>query len=227
MATTANTLITDAWALNGVSNTNTSQITQGLRLMNDMLSAWAVEQLTVPFLTVETFSTVVGQGTYTIGQDGGEDINSVRPIDIADSMYISDSSGVDYRVFKMAKFQYNDISNKGSETRPQKFAYEPVYPSAKIYFNSEPDAVETVTMDAIKQISEFALLTTAFNLPPEYKKILKYNLALDLAPTIGNTLDQMVVLQAINLKKKLKALNIQPVKPNRIDTALTYTMRRG
>lgn len=227
MATTANTIVSDAWALNGVSNARIAQLNQGLRLLNDMISAWSVEQLTIPYLTVETFPTVVGQGTYTIGEDGGEDINSVRPIDIADSMYITDSGNTGHRIFKMAKFQYNDISSKTAEGRPEKFAYEPVYPTGIIYFDKEPEAVETVTMDAIKQIGEFTLLTTSFSLPPEYKKILKYNLALDLAPLIGNALDQVVVLQAINLKKKLKALNIQPVKPNRIDTALTYTMRRG
>ena len=227
MATTANTLVNDAWELNGVSSPNVTRRNQGLRFLNNMISAWAIEQLTIPFLTVETFSTIVGQGTMTIGKAGGEDIDSVRPIDIADSMYISDGSGTDFRVFKMAKFQYNDISTKGADARPEKFAYEPVYPSGIIYFDNEPEAVETVTIDAIKQISEFALLTTSVSLPPEYKKILTYNLALDLAPLIGNVLDQVTIAQAVNLKKKLKALNIQPVKPNRIDPALTYTLRRG
>jgi hypothetical protein len=227
MATTANTIVNDAWALNGVPNPGTTRLLQGLRLLNDMISGWVVEQLTVPFLTVETFSTIVGQGTMTIGQSGSPDISTVRPIDIADSMYISDGSGTDFRVFKMSKFQYNDITTKGADARPEKFAYEPEYPNGKIYFDKEPEAVETATIDAIKQITEFASLSTAFNLPPEYKKILKYNLALDIAPTIGNVLDQIVVSQAILLKKKLKALNIQPVKPTRMDTAMTYTMRRG
>lgn len=227
MTTTANIIVSDAWALNGVPNPGTTRLLQGLRLLNDMLSGWAVEQLMVPFLTVETFSTVVGQGTMTIGENGTPDISTVRPIDIADSMYISDGSGTDFRVFKMAKFQYNDISTKGADARPEKFAYEPVYPNGLIYFDSEPEAVETVTIDAIKQITEFASLTAAFNLPPEYKKILKDNLAVDLAPTIGNVLDQTVLGQALFGRKKLKALNIQPVKPNRIDQALTYTLRRG
>ncbi len=226
MATTANTIVNDAWELNGVSSPSATRQVQGLRYLNDMLSGWAVEQLTIPYNTVETFSTVVGQGTYTIGESGSPDKNTVRPIDIADSMYINDSSGTSYRVFKIAKFQYNDISTKGADGRPAKFAYEPEYPNGKIYFSSEPEAVETVTIDAIKQITEFAALATSFSLPPEYKKILKYNLAVDLSPLIGNELPASVVLQAVQLKKKLKALNIQPVKPVRIDTAMTYTMRR-
>lgn len=227
MATTANNLINDAWELNGVPNPTITRRKQGLRYLNNMLSGWVVEQLTVPYLTTETFSTVVGQGTYTIGEDGSPDIDTVRPIDIADSMYINDGSGTDFRVFKMAKFQYNDISTKGADARPEKFAYEPIYPNGKIYFDKEPEAVETVTIDAIKQITEFAGLTTAFNLPPEYKKIITFNLAIDIAPLIGNVLDQTVISQAVILKKKLKALNIQPVKPNRMDTAVTYTLRRG
>lgn len=227
MATTANTIINDAWELNGVSSPDSTRQTQGLRYLNNMISAWVVEQLTVPFLTVETFSTVVGKGTYTIGESGTPDISTVRPIDIADSMYVSDGSGTDFRIFKMAKFQYNDIPTKGADARPEKFAYESVYPNGIIYFDKEPEAVETVTIDAIKQITEFAELTTALNLPPEYKKILTFNLAIDLAPLIGNALDQTVILQAIQAKKKLKALNIQPVKPNRMDTAMTYTLRRG
>lgn len=225
MATTANTLVSDAWGLNGVPNPTNAKQVQGLRLLNDMLSSWVVEQLTVPFLITETFSTVVGQAIYTIGSGG--DIDTVRPIDIEDSMYISDGSGTDFRVFKISKLQYNDITTKGADARPERFAYEPIFPLAKIYFDKEPEAVETVTIDSIRQITEFAELTTSFNLPPEYKKIIKYNLAIDLAPLIGNVLDQVVILQAIQGKKKLKALNIQPVKPNRMDTAMTYTLRRG
>lgn len=227
MATTANNIVNDAWELNGVPNPTITRRTQGLRYLNNMISGWAVEQLTVPFLTVATFTTIVGQAIYTIGEDGSPDIDTVRPIDIADSMYISDGSGTDFRVFKMAKFQYNDISTKGADARPEKFAYEPVFPNGKIYFDKEPEAAETVTYDAIKQITEFAELTTTFNLPPEYKEILSYNLAVRLAPLIGNVLDQTVLGQATFGRKKLKALNVQPVKPNRIDTALTYTLRRG
>lgn len=227
MATTANNLVNDAWELNGVPNPSITRRKQGLRYLNNMISSWAVEQLTVPYSTVETFTTVVGQGTMTIGESGSPDINTVRPIDIQDSMYASDGSGTDFRIFKMSKLQYNDISSKGADARPQKFAYEPVYPNGVIYFDNEPEAAETVTIDAIKQITEFAKLTTSFNLPPEYKKILTFNLAIDIAPTIGNLLNQIVILQAVQGKKKLKALNVQPVKPNRIDTALTYTLRRG
>ena len=164
MATTANNLVNDAWELNGVPNPSITRRTQGLRYLNNMISGWVVEQLTIPFLTVATFTTIVGQGTMTIGEDGSPDINTVRPIDIADSMYASDGSGTDFRIFKMAKFQYNDISTKGADARPQKFAYEPVYPNGKIYFDKEPEAAETITYDAIKHITEFAALTTSFNL---------------------------------------------------------------
>jgi len=227
MATTANTLINDAWELNGVPNASATRLIRGLRALNDMLSGWAVEQLTIPFLTVETFTTVVGQAIYSIGESGTPDIDTVRPIDIADSMYITASDNIDHSVEKFTKFQYNDVSNKNQERRPWKFAYEPVYPNGLIYFDSKPDNAETVTIDAIKQITEFASLTTSFNMPPEYKKIIKYNLAIDLAPLIGNILDQSVVAQAVIGKKKLKALNIQPVKPNRMDVAMTYRLRRS
>ncbi len=226
MATTS-TLIRDAWELNAVANPNNTQIEQGLRYLNDMVSGWAVEQLVIPYNTVETFSTVVGQGTYTIGENGSPDINTVRPIDIADSMYISDGSGTDYRVHKMAKFQYNDIAQKGADARPARFAYEPTYPNGKIYFDKEPEAVETVTIDAIKQIAEFATTSTTVSLPPEYKKLIKYNLALELAPLIGNVVDQLVFATAIQMKKKIKALNAQPVKPVRLESAMTYTLRRS
>ena len=81
MSTTALSLITNAYELIGVlqpGETPTPIQSQGaLTRLNRMLSGWAIQSLTIPFVAREVFPLTANLGVYTIGPGGTFD--TVRP----------------------------------------------------------------------------------------------------------------------------------------------------
>ena len=126
----------------GISNPSTTQLDDGLVLLNNMIGSWSAEGLIIPYKTTENVALVVGQASYTIGSAGNFD--TVRPIKIINA-FIRDSNNVDYVVdVSMTREEYNDISSKNADARPGRLFYDPQYPLGYIYFDYEPTAVENI-----------------------------------------------------------------------------------
>src|SRR3972149_631792 len=155
----------------------TAQSTTALSTLNNMLGTWGIDGLLVPYRTLEYFSLVAGQSSYTIGASGN--FNTVRPLEIFEA-YIRDSSGIDYTLNPMSQAQYAWIPNKAADGRPTRFYYDPQYSLGKIYFDSEPDTLATLYFIFEKAITEIATLATTVSLPDFYKEALVYNLAIRL-----------------------------------------------
>jgi len=170
--------------------------------LNNMLSSWSAEGLVVPYRTSESFPLVVGKSSYTIGASG--EFNTVRPLEII-SAYIRDSSNSDHPVaVTMTQQQYADIVDKTISTRPGRLYYDPQYALGKIYFESEPDTIETLYLTSEKAITEFASLTAAVVLPDYYKEALVYNLAIRLALDEEIEINQYVTAIAITSKNTIE-----------------------
>ena len=85
--------------------------------------------------------------------------------------------------------------------------YDPQYTLAQITFNPWPDANYTAFVDAIVPLTEFALSTTSLSMPPEYKRALIYNLAIELAPEYGISVPKEVGFIAGDSLRKIKNVN--------------------
>lgn len=217
---TAQILISGAFALNEVSAPSTADSTAGLIILNDLLSSWSSDELLIPYRTVENFNLVVAQAVYTIGATAN--FNTVRPLSIADA-YIKDSSGTDYQLdVLMSKNQYDSIEVKSTAGRPARLYYDPQYPSGKIYFDLTPNTIEVLYLDSWKALTELAALATDVTLPDFYKKAIKYNLAVDLAPILGRDLSPLVIVEADKCLRMMRDVNSQTINEMRIDSALRY-----
>lgn len=206
------------------SSSGVGEKKQALEALNSLISSWGAERLLVPYLTNENFTLTIGQSVYTIGSGG--DFDAVRPIEIVDA-YIRDSGGTDYSVEISTLGQYNDIVSKETDNRPDKLYYTPEYPLGKIYFNTEPSSAETLYLDSWKHLTELAELTTAISLPLEYKRALKWNLVIELAPEYGMTLEATTIAMAIQSKKALKSVNLLPMTEwQKHDDYLIYSLQR-
>lgn len=214
----AETLIRDSLRLCGVRLPIDTQLSEGLTALNSLLSLWSSEKIMIYAVTKESFSLVAGTGIYTIGSGGTFD--TVRPQKLEDA-YIRDSSNIDHWVdVKMTEIEYNEIADKTETGRPEQLYYSPEYPLGKIYFDLIPETAETFILDSWKQLTEFAALATTITLPDEYKKALRFNLAVDLAPEYGIVLDKTIVQQAVLGKTMLENVNIKTPEPARFDSAL-------
>ncbi|MCK5608073.1 hypothetical protein KAR91_39700, partial [Candidatus Pacearchaeota archaeon] len=122
--------------------------------------------------------------------------------------------------------EYARISAKTTQGRPDRLYYNPAYSLGKIYLYLTPDTAEDLHMDLIVPLSEISAVGDTVDLPSEYKRMLIYNLALDIAPEADIEDWPELVRIANESKRFVKRLNIQPVPLMRMDNALNGRGRR-
>ncbi|MBV6340449.1 hypothetical protein [Candidatus Magnetobacterium casense] len=218
---TAQELINQAYNRIGVTTIPTTSSDKGLVMLNNMISLWSIDGLLVPFRTIEYFSLVVGQSSYTIGSSGN--FNTTRPLSIS-QVFIRDSNSVDYTIDPMSQAEYAALSHKTSDGRPEKYYYDPQYTLGKIYFDIEPSAVETLYIISEKALTELATLATSVSMPDFYKEVIVNNLAVRLAIDADHPINAdlrhlaeqgILTIENYVARDKLKT-------PSPIDSALLY-----
>lgn len=218
---TVRTLIEAAYRLVGNSNPSSIELDNALESLNTLLTHLSIENLNLFAVVTESFSLVVGQSIYTIGSGG--DFSTIRPTKILEGVYIQDSNSIDYPVIPMSRQQYNQIQYKIDTGRPTRIYYEPEFTLGKIRFNYKPEVIETLYIDSWKPLTEFSTLATTVSLPPEYEKVLKYNLAIELA-----VLDppKMIVQLAMGALAAIRSNNSARVEPIGIDDYMAWELYR-
>jgi len=221
---TAQNIIEGALRLIGNSSPTPTELNNAFASLNDMISLWNTNNLMIYAIIEENFTLTVGKSSYTIGSGG--DFNTVRPVRIVNA-FIRDSNNNDHEVdTTMSMEEYNEIVSKTSQGRPSRLYYATEYPLGKIYFNSKPIEAETLYLFSWKPFTEFASLSTNVNLPAEYNKALKYNLAVDLAPEYNVTIQSSVYNEAMLSKMNIENLHAQPISPAKFEDYITKTFER-
>lgn len=182
MATTANDII--AGALRLISSLTPGEPIPGdeagnaLIILNDMIASWSAESNMPAFTTKETFNLTQNQQSYTIGTSGTPDFNTVRP-DAITNCYLTDTAaGIDYDMEFLTQEQYNMIALKSIAGIPHWLYYDPQYPNGKIYiYQTAGTTTFQLTLESLKPVAQFSLLTSTLSMPPEYTHALKMLLA--------------------------------------------------
>ena len=185
---------------------------QGRQSLNAMLGAWSKKRLVINGIVSESFPLVVGQSVYTIGVGGN--FNTAWPFSIL-AAYIRDANGIDYSVNIITREQYNSISVKSVDGRPEYLFYDPQHPIGVIRFFYVPDDnTDTIYLDCQKVITSFASIDDAITLPPEYEEAIEYNLSMRLSPKINVPATREVAALA---SSSYGVINMQPVEPAKFD----------
>jgi hypothetical protein len=192
---------------------NGTEINAVLDELNSMLASWSTENFMPPFRTIENFSLVAGTASYAIGS--GAAFNATRP-DTINYIYTRDTNNVDLVVNPYTRDEYNSISLKTAQGRPDYFFYDTQYPNGVIYLYPTPDQVYTLYVDSIKPITQITSTSSTLILPGQYEDVIVYNLAVRLAPDYGFPLAEHpeIVNIANESLRKIKALNAKPEKAN-------------
>jgi len=199
-----------------------AELGAGFTALNDLIASWSAAKILVPAIIPENFSLVVGTGSYTIGSSG--DFDTVRPTKILEGIYIRDSGNIDHPVTLITREHFRAFAKKDNNARPNQLYYEPSYPLGTIYLNTEPTDVESIYFDSLKPITEITDISTTLNLPPEYRKALRYNLALELAPELEDIkMPELLSEGAKDSKKAIMNVNSEPVEPSTYDNILMPT----
>lgn len=197
MTTSALDIITGAAKLIGVvfksEVLSDDEANDGLVVLNDMLDSWSNEELTTFAYTLESFS-LTGATSYTIGSGGN--FNTSRPINIVTA--VVRIATIDYPLKSITQEEYQQQIALKSITSPipQFIAYDNAYPLGTINLFPVATSGSTLRMLSNKPLANLSALTSTVDLPPGWKKALKYNLAVDLAPQYGQQPDPSIAQQA-------------------------------
>lgn len=184
--TTALDLITGAAKLIGVvfksEALSSDEANDGLVLLNEMIDTWSNDDMSTIVSTIESFS-LTGAASYTIGSGG--DFSTSRPLNILTAVVRVGSVDYPLRLITQEEYQTQIAVKSITSPIPQFLTYDDGYPLGVIKTFPLGTSGSTLFLQTEKPLGNFTLLTTAVNLPPGWKRALKYNLAVDMAPTYG------------------------------------------
>lgn len=178
-----------------------------LEMLNDLLASISNDSLIVYSRTFENFPLSGGTASYTIGS--GATFNTVRPIKIV-SAYVRIGT-IDYPLEIITDENYASIGMKAIQGIPEFLNYTNAFANGTINLYPVPAAAYTLYLVTEKQLTTFALNDTV-SLPPGWRRMLIYNLAIELAPEYGQPIPPEVAKIAAESKGEIKAA-VMAAKP--------------
>ncbi len=171
--------------------------------LNDFMEGLAQEGLLVPSRTLETLTWASGNASRTIGAAGN--LVTVRPLKI-ESAFIRDGN-IDYPLALISAKEYQEIADKTQTAAiPSKLFYSPTPTSATLYFWPVPSQSVTLGLSSFKPFTALAIGDTLAFLPG-YNKLIRYGMAVELAPEYGKQASPEVMAIFSDLKDTLKRAN--------------------
>lgn len=184
--------------------------TDAFNTLNDMISDWSNQSLFITSILRESFPTVAGQGTYTMGVGGN--FNTVRPQSIENCLIVAQATPeTELPMTIINKDQYAGIIVKSVTSSIPLFLYPDYgFPFANLNIWPVPSVVTNLILYSWKPLASFVTVNDTVALPTGYQRALIYNLALELAPEYGKEPSPTVLQLALEAKAVVKRLNIRP-----------------
>lgn len=159
------------------------EMNDGLGSLTDLLQNLSLQNLAVIGSAVETFATIAGQALYTIGPGGNW--NTTRPVRIAGDG-ICTFNGVDFPVSPMGQGEYDAIGLK-TQQQPivEKFLYVNDNPLGLITLWPVPSGIVNIGLNTDRVLTQVTDINTAMIFPPGYLLMMRYSLAILMAPDYG------------------------------------------
>lgn len=176
-----------------------------LVILNDLIESLNLEHYINPTgVTRADVTLTAGRAFHTIGAGG--DFNLPRPVVIERAYVITGSAEINVEV--VSDEEWSDIPIKGITGLPQKLWYEPESPLGKVYLWPKPGVAYAMALWVWDALPAFASLDTVIGLPPGYARMLRYALAIELAPEFQRTPSPAIVAMAADAKAAIKRVNL-------------------
>ncbi len=183
--------------------------------VNDWLDALATEGLTLFGRTRTTWALTAGVSSYTVGT--GQTVNVARPggpeaIEAVGYQDTSQSPVTEYLLGRpLTEDAYAAIAQKAFQsTYPTAWYYRPGATTGTLLAWPVPTSstLQGVLYTATP-LAEFAGLTDTLALPPGYRRFIRTNLAVELAPTFAVQPPPVVLELAVASKAAVKRANLR------------------
>lgn len=213
---TVNDVITDAYGEIGVygpSDTiSTTDSAFAIRRLNMIFDAWAAQPLMSPAPTQLDIPVVAGVADYNFGSLGSGNVQPYRlgPVRIARLSY-PNSNPLLYplQILGLEDFQYLKSRRYFDvAARPDTLVYQNAIPNTIITLAPTPDQNCTVRIWYTYQQFVAATLTDGLVLSQGYYKALVLQLAMELAPSFGATVNPVTQAAWQDAIRAVKAQNV-------------------
>ena len=175
-----------------------AEATDGLTMLNRWLDQKAAERLQIYTVSRSLFAIIPSKHTYTVGI--GANVNIERPVFVNQIQFqdMSMDPSLELALVPLTDDSYAAIHMKDFESvYPQAAYYNPTYPWSSITFWPSPTSSTLQgVIYAATAVTQLADLDAAISMPPGYELMLVKNLALQLAPSYEQQLNQLLVEQA-------------------------------
>lgn len=211
--TTVRELLTGSLRLIGVAsegNTPTAQqLNDALFTLNENMDSWNANGRMI--FTQHTLELIVGssQQVYTIGPDGDLD-TPVRPskLDFASFKITSSSPNVEVPMWILSGDEWAAIQLKNIDSQVPMWCYlEPTFPLARLHLWPKPNTNGVVVLTMWQYLNSTLTLNTQVAFPPGYARLMRYNVAITIAPEYGIEVSDTIKSAYNNLKLEVQANN--------------------
>jgi hypothetical protein len=169
-----------------------SRLANAAAALNIMVKSWVMEGLPLWAVLDVAVPMVVGQAQYSLGPG----TSTQRPLRILDA-YLRDASGNDVSLQVTSRYDWDTLGQKSSPGIPNQIFYDPQLNNGIVtVYNVPSDATHTMHLVIQRQFQDFNLSTDSPDFPQEAYQALKYCLAEELYPELGD-LNNQVLFQFI------------------------------
>jgi hypothetical protein len=169
--------------LPGGDSASGSQLDDSLQALTDLVRSWEPYGLQGWARKSGTISLTATTASYTFGSAGTG--LTERPTKI-EGAWLRDSDSQDSSLYIMTRNQYWDITDKAEPGVCASVYYDSQAPTATIYLWPVPeDSTYSLLLDYRKPLAELDSGTDSLEMPPEWHRTLKWNLAAELAMEWG------------------------------------------
>lgn len=196
-----------------------SMIADGLYTAQEILDSWNTEGGMIYSQTLSTFPILAQKTVYTIGPDLTNGVNPPdfivpnRPQNLLFASFQppSVSPVIDLPLKIVDSVEYAQvIAKKIGSGVPQLIYLDYTYPVGNLYLWNQPNQGGNLVLTYWNQLPSFGLtLDTVFTttFPPGYMRLLRYEIAMNLAPEFGKPIPVDVATVADGIKRNIMINN--------------------
>lgn len=179
--------------LSGGSTPETYQVTNATEALNAMIKGFQADGMPVWATKSYTFTTIVGQAAYLIGD--GQALNTPMPLKVTQAWRNQSPTSSNVPMNVVPDYNYNIYPLANSSGTPVNLYYQPLAQYGTINLWPKPaDAVTTITLRYQRPFEDMTNSTDDFDFPPYWTEALIFGLADRLAPEYGIPLQDRQLL---------------------------------
>lgn len=190
-----------------------AEATDALAVLNELIDSFNATGSLLYTTTTKVYPLVSTTNPITFGPTGMI-VETVRPTSLVGAWWrdTSNNPANDFPLTVLSDADYGDIVSKGDTSQyPYAIYMDRQWPNANIYLWPAPsDTSKSLVLQFSSPLSGYTSLNDTESLPPAYRQMLRFNLAMMLAPEYGLEPPQSVMLTAISSRQLVEQANFKP-----------------